>query len=97
MWHLGRFDEAMTAFLTDLGYDIPTMLGQGFDVQLAHPELDWSAGIRHGEEAGVEVRAGTVRNPFSSLRLPRHGDRPPPCRDGGRHVLGAGPGRAAHR
>lgn len=63
MWYLGWFDEAMTAFLTDLGYDIPTMLAQGFDVQLVHSELDWSAGVGLGDDLGIDVsttRLGTT-------------------------------------
>jgi acyl-CoA thioester hydrolase len=63
MWYLGWFDEAMTAYLASIGYRWDVMVRDGFDVQLVHTEIDWSEGVRFGDNVAVEVsteRVGTT-------------------------------------
>src|SRR3954447_11839903 len=41
MWYLAWFDDAMTAYLADLGFGYDAMASRGWDVQLVHTEVDW--------------------------------------------------------
>ena len=67
MWYLAYFDDAMTAFLAHNGLGYGAMLAAGFDVQLVHVDIDWSAGVRFGEPLVVEVRL--VRRGATSFTL----------------------------
>jgi len=60
MWYLAWFDDAMTAYLAQLGYPYDVMKRQGWDVQLVHTELDWRDGVRFAESVGVEVTTDKV-------------------------------------
>src|SRR4051794_30886684 len=63
MWYLAWFDNAMTAFLADVGFGYEAMMRLGWDVQLVHTELDWAGGATFGDQVGVEVttdRIGTT-------------------------------------
>lgn len=55
MWYLGYFDEAMTHFLEEGGLPYARMLDAGFDVQLVHTEIDWSAPLRWPAECAIRV------------------------------------------
>ncbi len=55
MWYFAWFDEAMARFLGEAGYPYLTMMADGLDVQLAHTEADWRAGVRYGESVTVDV------------------------------------------
>jgi acyl-CoA thioester hydrolase len=55
MWYLGYFDEAMAAFIEEGGLAYPDLLAAGYDVQLAHTELDWRASLRWPDPVQVEV------------------------------------------
>ena len=55
MWYLGYFDEAMSCFLAEGGLPYTEMLAGGFDVQLVHTEIDWTASLRWPDQAVVEV------------------------------------------
>ncbi|MFP5022601.1 acyl-CoA thioesterase [Pseudonocardia phyllosphaerae] len=62
-WYLAWFDEAMTEFLEFRGLTYRAMLDAGYDVQLVHTEVDWSAGVGWGEDVAVAVstaRLGTT-------------------------------------
>ena len=54
-WYLTYFDEAFAAFLADRGYGLEKLIAAGFDVQLAHAELDWKTGLRWQDDAAVAV------------------------------------------
>jgi acyl-CoA thioester hydrolase len=56
MWYLAYIDDAMSAFLGAGGASYPELIAAGYDVQVVHAELDWRAGLRWGEPAGVAVR-----------------------------------------
>jgi acyl-CoA thioester hydrolase len=60
MWYLAYLDDAMTAFLGahDLPYTV--MRDEGYDVQLVHTDLDWTAGIRFGDVVTVGVEVASV-------------------------------------
>jgi acyl-CoA thioester hydrolase len=60
MWYFGWFDDAMTQFLSEVGYPYPAMNGDGFDVQLVHTEADWRDPVRYGEQVLVDVAAERV-------------------------------------
>jgi acyl-CoA thioester hydrolase len=55
MWYLAWFDEAMTAYLGEIGFPYDALMRAGIDVQLVHTELDWTDGVRFGDDVGVEV------------------------------------------
>jgi acyl-CoA thioester hydrolase len=55
MWYLGYFDDAWAAFMAALGRGYPQMLADGDDVMLVRSELEWSAGMRFGDEATIDV------------------------------------------
>jgi acyl-CoA thioester hydrolase len=55
MWYLGWFDDAMGAYFASIGFPFDEMIRNGFDVQLVHTELDWSASVRFGDEPVVQV------------------------------------------
>ena len=55
MWYFGWFDDAMTQFLTEVGYPYTTLNADGFDVQLVHTEADWRDAVRYGEQVVVDV------------------------------------------
>lgn len=66
MWYLAYFDDAMTGLLADGGLAYKAMLDAGFDVQLVHTELDWTAGARFGDTVAVDVEvAATGRTSFT--------------------------------
>ena len=60
MWYLAWFDNAMTAYLDNLGFSYLVMKEAGWDVQLVHTELDWRGGAGFGDELAVEVTADRV-------------------------------------
>jgi acyl-CoA thioester hydrolase len=63
MWYLAWFDNAMTAYLADLGFPYDAMKDIGWDVQLVHTEVDWRGGAIFGDALAVEVttdRIGTT-------------------------------------
>ena len=65
MWYLGYFDEAMAAFIEEGGLAYRDMLAAGYDVQLAHTEIDWRASLRWPDPVQVEVSlAGTGTTSF---------------------------------
>ena len=66
-WYLTYFDEAMAAFLDSRGLPYAEMLDEGFDVQLVHCELDWSAGLHWQDE--VLVAVSTARLGRTSFAL----------------------------
>jgi acyl-CoA thioester hydrolase len=75
MWYLGWFDDAMTAYLTSLGFSYDEMLRNGYDVQLVHTELDWSAGVRFGDDVVVEVSPAAIGTTSLTLQFAvRRGD-----------------------
>ena len=55
MWYFGWFDDAMTQFMSEVGYPYTEMNADGIDVQLVHTEADWRAAVRYGEEVTIEV------------------------------------------
>jgi acyl-CoA thioester hydrolase len=54
-WYLTYFDEAFTAFLESRGLSYQALLGEGFDFQLVHTEIDWKAGLRWRDSALIAV------------------------------------------
>ena len=60
MWYFGWFDDAMTQFLSEVGYPYAAMNADGFDVQLVHTEADWREGVRYGESVTVDVATENV-------------------------------------
>jgi acyl-CoA thioester hydrolase len=66
MWYLAYLDDAMTALLAAGGLPYTVMLDAGFDVQLVHTELDWTAGARFGDQVEVDIEvAATGRTSFT--------------------------------
>jgi acyl-CoA thioester hydrolase len=76
MWYLAYFDEAMSAFIeaNDLAYT--QLQDDGFDVQLVHIEVDWTASLRFGEGAEVTVEVASIgRTSFTLDFTVRQGGR----------------------
>jgi acyl-CoA thioester hydrolase len=67
MWYLAYTDDAMTAFLAAGGAGYQDLIAAGYDVQVVHAELDWRAGLRWAEPAGVAVRLVEIGH--TSFRL----------------------------
>ncbi|WP_433337741.1 acyl-CoA thioesterase [Spirillospora sp. CA-294931] len=67
MWYLGYVDEAVTAFFEHRGLSYASWPELGFDVHVAHVELDWHDGIRHTDRS--EVLVGTSRIGGKSFTL----------------------------
>lgn len=59
-WYLAWFDEAMTEFLEHRSLTYRGMLDAGYDVQLVHTEIDWSAGVGWGEDVVVAVSTAWI-------------------------------------
>src|SRR5207248_6920143 len=57
MWYFGWFDDAMTQFLSDVGYPYTALNADGLDVQLVHTEADWRDAVRYGEQVVIDVRS----------------------------------------
>ena len=77
MWYLAYFDEAMSAFIeaNDLAYT--ALQDDGFDVQLVHIDVDWTASLGFGEAAEVTVEVATVGTTSFALDFAvRQGGRP---------------------
>jgi acyl-CoA thioester hydrolase len=76
-WYLGYFDEAMAHFLAARGLPYKAMLDAGYDVQLVRSEIDWKAGLRWQDAAGVAVSTARIgRTSFAldfEVRRPRDG------------------------
>jgi acyl-CoA thioester hydrolase len=66
-WYLTYFDEAMAAFLGSRGLPYTALLDAGFDVQLVHCKMDWTAGLHWQDE--VTVAVSTARLGRTSFAL----------------------------
>jgi len=55
MWYFGWFDDAMTQFVSEVGYPYTEMNADGVDVQLVHTEADWRDAVRYGEQVTIDV------------------------------------------
>src|SRR2546430_2650614 len=73
MWYFGWFDDAMTQFVSEVGYPYPEMNADGVDVQLVHTEADWRDAVRYGEQVTIDVsteRIGSTHfTPCFSVRV----------------------------
>jgi acyl-CoA thioester hydrolase len=67
MWYFAWFDDAMTEFLGEIGYNYQAMIADGLDVQLVHTEADWRDAVRYGEAVTIDV--ATERTGSSSFTL----------------------------
>jgi len=59
-WYLTYFDEAFNAYLTSRGLSYQKMIDAGFDVQLVHTDIDWTSGLRWGDDVAVAVATARV-------------------------------------
>ena len=60
MWYFGWFDDAMTQFVSEIGYPYTEMNADGVDVQLVHTEADWRDAVRYGEKVTIDVSTERV-------------------------------------
>jgi len=60
MWYFGWFDDAMTQFLSEVGYSYTALNADGLDVQLVHTEADWRDAVRYGEQVVIDVAAERI-------------------------------------
>jgi acyl-CoA thioester hydrolase len=60
MWYFAWFDDAMTQYLSEVGYPNAAMNADGFDVQLVHTEADWREAVRYGEQVVIDVATERV-------------------------------------
>ena len=60
MWYFGWFDDAMTQFVSEIGYPYTEMNANGVDVQLVHTEADWRDAVRYGEQVTINVSTERV-------------------------------------
>ena len=60
MWYFGWFDDAMTQFLSEIGYPYTALNADGLDVQLVHTEADWRDAVRYGEQVVIDVATERV-------------------------------------
>jgi acyl-CoA thioester hydrolase len=76
-WYLAYLDDAMTGFLAASGLPYPVMRDEGYDVQLVHTELDWTAALAFGDVAEIDVAvAATGRTSFTLDFTVRRGALP---------------------
>lgn len=59
-WYLTYVDEAMTHFIDTRGVPFSRWQELSVDVQLAHADLDWKAGIGFGDRVQVPVRTTRI-------------------------------------
>jgi acyl-CoA thioester hydrolase len=59
-WYLTYFDEAQAAFLAARGASYAALAAACVDVQLVHAEVDWTAGLRYGDDFTVAVSTARV-------------------------------------
>lgn len=77
MWYLAYLDDAMSAFLEARGLPYPQLRDAGCDVQLVHTEIDWTSGLRFGEEVAVTVDVESVgRSSFTLVFVVSQGAGP---------------------
>ena len=75
MWYLAYFDEAMTAFLASAGASYDALRAEGYDAQLVRSEIDWSDGLRWGDQPAVDVRCARIgATSFTLEFVVRRGD-----------------------
>src|SRR2546423_15230510 len=55
MWYFGWFDDAMTQFVSEVGYPYTEMNADGVDVQLVHTEADWRGPGPDGAERATNA------------------------------------------
>jgi acyl-CoA thioester hydrolase len=67
MWYLGWCDEAMSAFMTSLGYGYATLRAGGVDAVLRSVEFDWVDSLEAFQHAEIAVRVDRVGT--TSFRL----------------------------
>src|SRR2546423_12629229 len=70
MWYFGWFDDAMTQFVSEVGYPHTEMNADGVDVQLVHTEADWRRGGRAPAKGGGRVAPGRGRPARRAPRVP---------------------------
>ena len=67
MWYLAFVDDALDAYLHHRGFPLSRFSELGFDLSLAHAELDWASGLHRGDE--VDVVMSMARLGGKSLAL----------------------------
>ena len=76
-WYLAYLDDAMTGFLAASGLPYTVMRDEGYDVQLVHTELDWTAALAFGDVAEIDVEpVATGRTSFTLGFTVRRGATP---------------------
>lgn len=58
--YLTWFDEACTGFLDHLDVTYPGLIASGYDIQVVHSEIDFSAPVRWRDTVGVEVHCERI-------------------------------------
>jgi len=66
-WYLAYFDDALTGFFEHRGLPYAALMVEGFDFQVVHTELDWTGGLRFGDDAVVAVEVGHLGTTSFSL------------------------------
>jgi acyl-CoA thioester hydrolase len=78
-WYLAYLDDAMTAYLEARHLPYTVLRDQGFDVQLVHTELDWTAALGFGDEAAIDVEVAGVGRTSFTLGFAVRGAAGPVC------------------
>ncbi|NMD54411.1 MULTISPECIES: acyl-CoA thioesterase [Tsukamurella] len=67
MWYLAYLDDAVGRFFTERGAAWEQWVGQGFDTQVVHVELDYAAGLTDDRDSEIVIRPGRIGNKSFTL------------------------------
>lgn len=67
MWYLAYLDDAVGRFFTARGAAWEQWVGQGFDTQVVHVELDYAAGLTDDRDSEIVIRPGRIGNKSFTL------------------------------
>jgi len=87
--YLTWFDEAFTGYLDHVGLAYPDFIESGYDIQVVHSEIDYSAGVRWRDAVRVAVscaKQGTTSFTMAFDVLRQTAGQPEQLAVGGRNV-----------
>ena len=68
MWYLAYCDEACADFLEGIGAHYDSLVADGYDFQVVHADLDWSASLRARDVADFAVTCDHIGRTSFTLR-----------------------------
>lgn len=69
MWYLGYLDTGVGGYFAERGLPFEEWESNGFDIQVVHVELDYSAGLTDAQDAELSISPGRIGNRSFTLEF----------------------------